>query len=64
MTEPYKDRGGFDHNEVRCEEMADCDSEFLLVGSPRTCCVCIEHGCAEHLAERGKHPEQKPEVIT
>jgi len=64
MTEPSKFAGGYDHDEVRCEAMEDFDSEFLLVGSLRTCCVCIEHGCAEHLAEREKHPKQETKVKT
>jgi len=46
----------YDHDEVRCEAMADHDCDCLLVGESRTCCVCVNHGCAEALAEREKHP--------
>lgn len=48
----------YDHDEVRCEVMADADSYDLLPGSARTCCVCIEHDCEEAKAERLKHPKQ------
>lgn len=41
----------YDHQEVRCAAMEDCDHDQKLVGEPRTCCVCIGHGCAEALAE-------------
>lgn len=51
MTTP-----GYDHEEVRCEAMADWDCENLLVGEPRTCCVCIGHDCEEAREERKKHP--------
>lgn len=46
----------YDHDEVRCEAMADWDCHNLKVGEPRTCCVCIEHDCEEARAERLKHP--------
>ena len=46
----------YDHDEVRCEVMAQSDEDNLLPGTPRTCCVCVGHDCAESKAERVKHP--------
>jgi hypothetical protein len=37
----------FDHDEVRCAQMADVDCDTKAVGEPRTCCVCIGHDCQE-----------------
>ena len=48
----------YDHDEVRCDEMADWDCENKLPGVPRTCCVCAGHDCAEARAERAKHPKR------
>jgi hypothetical protein len=45
----------YDHDEVRCAEMADIDVDTKLVGEKRTCCVCDGHDCAEARAERAKH---------
>lgn len=49
----------YDHDEVRCEAMADLDCEIKLVGEPRTCCVCCGHGCAEALAELAKRQNKQ-----
>jgi hypothetical protein len=53
---PYKDSDGFDHNCIRCDEMADHDCTYKCVGETGTCCVCAEHGCVEAKAERMVHP--------
>jgi hypothetical protein len=37
----------YDHDEVRCELMADVDCDTKVVGEPRTCCVCVGHDCQE-----------------
>jgi hypothetical protein len=49
---------GHDHDEVRCATMEELDHDCKLVGEPRTCCVCIGHGCAEALAEIAKRQEK------
>ena len=46
----------YDHDEVRCDVMADWDCDNLMPGTPRTCCVCAGHDCEEARAERLKHP--------
>ena len=48
----------YDHDEVRCEQMADADVDYKRPGEPRTCCVCAGHDCAEARAERAKHQPQ------
>jgi hypothetical protein len=54
---PYRN-GRYDHDEVRCELMADVDCDTKVVGEPRTCCVCVGHDCQEARDEREKHPAQ------
>jgi hypothetical protein len=49
----------YDHEEVRCAAMEESDHDCKLVGEPRTCCVCIGHGCPEALAEIAKR-KKKP----
>ena len=46
----------YDHDEVRCDEMADSDCDNKMVGEPRTCCVCAGHDCEVARTERLKHP--------
>ena len=45
----------YDHEEVRCEAMADADCDTKLVGEKATCCVCIGHDCKEAQDERAKN---------
>jgi len=54
----------YDHDEVRCDEMADSDCENKSVGDPRTCCVCAGHDCALARAERLKHPARISPLTT
>ena len=51
-----------DHDEVRCQAMAEADLENLVVGVPRTCCVCADHGCMEARTERQKHPSYEGNI--
>jgi hypothetical protein len=49
----------YDHDEVRCDAMADADCDILSFGSRRTCCVCVGHDCAEARAELAKYQKMK-----
>jgi hypothetical protein len=53
---PYRDSDGYDHDCIRCDEMADIDCDTKYPGERGTCCVCAGHDCEEARAERAKHP--------
>lgn len=55
---PFRDCHGFDHNCVRCDDMAESDMETKYIGEKGTCCVCVGHGCEDALREREIHPRQ------
>jgi hypothetical protein len=42
----------YDHDEVRCDEMAAADHASKVVGEARTCCVCAGHACEAARAKR------------
>lgn len=57
MMKKFRDSDGFDHNCVRCDEMADIDCDTKYPGEKGTCCVCAEHNCQEAIQERMIHPQ-------
>ena len=44
----------YDHEEVRCDIMAEVDCDTKLVGEAATCCICAGHNCREAQLERKK----------
>lgn len=50
------------HNERRCDAMVECDCVSKLPGEPRTCCVCVGHGCSEDISERSRVAEIRAKV--
>lgn len=53
----FRDCDGFDHNCVRCDEMADHDMDTKYIGEMGTCCVCAYHDCEDARSEREIHPK-------
>jgi hypothetical protein len=53
---PFRDCHGYDHNCVRCDDMADSDMETKYIGEKGTCCVCVDHDCEAARREREIHP--------